>query len=134
MGPVDSHNLYAFNGFDSINFVDPWGLDDKGLADRGGRSHEFGPSFVMEPDRPQFDEPFPKGIYCFGPACGFSSWADGVVPQPSSPAPQVPPPTPLPVQPTGRAPGPVAPPLLRTPGVAQRQLHLPGSDNYTSPS
>ncbi|MDP1826196.1 MAG: DUF6531 domain-containing protein [Archangium sp.] len=27
LGPVDSHNLYAFNGFDSVNFIDPFGLD-----------------------------------------------------------------------------------------------------------
>ncbi len=27
VGPVDSHDLFAFNRFDAINFVDPWGLE-----------------------------------------------------------------------------------------------------------
>jgi hypothetical protein len=27
---VDSDNLYAFNGFDPVNFVDPWGLEKGG--------------------------------------------------------------------------------------------------------
>jgi RHS repeat-associated protein len=30
LGNVDSDNLYAFNGFDPVNFVDPWGLTKSG--------------------------------------------------------------------------------------------------------
>lgn len=32
LGAVDSANLYAFNGFDAVNFVDPWGLGSQPLA------------------------------------------------------------------------------------------------------
>lgn len=32
LGEVDSVNLYAFNRFDSVNFVDPFGLEGKGAA------------------------------------------------------------------------------------------------------
>jgi RHS repeat-associated protein len=35
LGAVDSHDLYAFNGFDPVNFVDPWGLEAKGPAKQG---------------------------------------------------------------------------------------------------
>jgi hypothetical protein len=30
---VDSDNLYAFNGFDPVNFADPWGLEMGGVAE-----------------------------------------------------------------------------------------------------
>jgi RHS repeat-associated protein len=33
LGAVDSHDLYAFNAFDPVNFVDPWGLRAKGAVE-----------------------------------------------------------------------------------------------------
>lgn len=35
LGEVDSVNLYAFNRFDSVNFIDPFGLSGKGAATQG---------------------------------------------------------------------------------------------------
>lgn len=32
LGEVDSVNLYAFNRFDSVNFIDPFGLESQGAA------------------------------------------------------------------------------------------------------
>jgi hypothetical protein len=84
---VDSHNLYAFNGFDSINFVDPWGLDDKGLAAEGKKqSHEFEPQVIEgkvarpgaqspEPDRPQFSRSFSD--ICVGAICQYMGQGPG---------------------------------------------------------
>jgi RHS repeat-associated protein len=43
LGNVDSDNLYAFNGFDPVNFVDPWGLEMGGVA--GPRELETGAKF-----------------------------------------------------------------------------------------
>jgi RHS repeat-associated protein len=40
LGPVDSPNLYAFTGFDSVNRWDPFGLESEGLAS-GGASMEI---------------------------------------------------------------------------------------------
>ena len=42
LGPVDSRNLYAFNGFDAVNFTDPLGLrkycDSDGCYSEGGET------------------------------------------------------------------------------------------------
>ena len=35
LGPVDSHNLFAFNGLDAVNFRDPRGLSKNGAASAG---------------------------------------------------------------------------------------------------
>jgi len=74
LGPVDSHNLYAFNGFDSVNFVDPWGLNDgpQGPAVQGAP-----PNQPSNPDEIQDgwgidlseDEQVPGGP-CTTTACG----------------------------------------------------------------
>jgi len=32
LGYVDSYNLYAFNKFDAVNFVDPWGLVSRDMS------------------------------------------------------------------------------------------------------
>jgi hypothetical protein len=56
LGEVDSVNLYAFNRFDSVNFVDPFGLKSDGAAEakcNDGRTtcvREFGPWFQRELD------------------------------------------------------------------------------------
>ncbi len=56
LGPVDSLNLYAFNGFDSINGIDPFGLDSEGLAgrkelDSGGARMEIGKTAGFDEDK-----------------------------------------------------------------------------------
>ncbi len=48
LGPVDSHNLYAFNGFDSVNFIDPFGLSTRSDAEVNPDDLSF-PCSVMEP-------------------------------------------------------------------------------------
>ncbi|MEW6434150.1 MAG: RHS repeat-associated core domain-containing protein [Myxococcota bacterium] len=104
LGPVDSHNLYAFNGFDSVNFVDPWGLSRGGTAqagddppvyhpctvasdptcgarggdDRGGLGAGGGGSGSGPSPIPGVDEDLGGGQFCFGPACGQASFVDGV--------------------------------------------------------
>lgn len=122
LGPVDSHNLYAFNGFDSVNFVDPFGLDSKGHAETG--EGEMDIQKVPRPDYDQIEEwqreYGEKGRYCFGPACGYNSFADpefvpnhgtsSSAPSPSVPSPVfalVPPSAPVGVRP-GLRPDPVS--------------------------
>lgn len=49
---VDSFNLYAFNGFDSVNFVDPWGLEAKDAATQGAPALAPPP---LDPSGAEFD-------------------------------------------------------------------------------
>jgi hypothetical protein len=53
LGAVDSHDLYAFNAFDPVNFVDPWGLEAKGVAlfDEG-ELDAYAPCSVADPTCP----------------------------------------------------------------------------------
>lgn len=49
---VDSFNLYAFNGFDSVNFVDPWGLEAQDPATQGAPRGTPPP---LDPSGSEFD-------------------------------------------------------------------------------
>lgn len=107
---VDSFNLYAFNGFDSVNFVDPWGLA-KNNATKQGRPPtdeekktcaEYGVSprdcaDIIEIEAPEQDEEAVdecRGVRCgaAGPGGGLLNLGDGiwVAKEGSRPKPQSP--------------------------------------------
>jgi RHS repeat-associated protein len=59
LGEVDSANLYSFNGFDSINHRDPFGLEKVGL-DSGGATMEVVKTSGFDEDK------FEKLLYSLG--------------------------------------------------------------------
>jgi RHS repeat-associated protein len=68
LGPVDSHNLYAFNGLDSVNFRDPLGNNRCGAAGCDFEPAEiegelYGQGKSPAPPRPEFDD------ICVGAIC-----------------------------------------------------------------
>ncbi|MBL8912500.1 MAG: RHS repeat-associated core domain-containing protein, partial [Archangium sp.] len=68
LGAVDSHNLYAFNAFDSVNFKDPLGLSKCGA---GVKACDYGADFKesLRPKRTYEGDDISFFLYCFGPAC-----------------------------------------------------------------
>jgi RHS repeat-associated protein len=99
LGEVDSANLYAFNAFDSVNFIDPFGLESEGPAvqtEPGGqcKSNEQGckpgpgeVNYVTE--RPKFDPFLIQNAQCqFANNCLTNNLAklDGQVNGPRQPS------------------------------------------------
>ncbi|MER2563788.1 MAG: RHS repeat-associated core domain-containing protein [Myxococcaceae bacterium] len=72
LGEVDSVNLYAFNRFDSVNFIDPFGLSGEGAAE------------VASPEEGGAQSPSVKGEKCGAGSQGCEMPAD-LTPLPPKP-------------------------------------------------